>query len=115
MGLKNIFNRENEGLSPDEDYIELDFEEEQTSKRVMIHVEKMEDFGDADRVLKKVREGAILLVKIKELRNKDIAELKRSIEKLRKTCMAINGDIAGIGEDWLVLTPNYARVHRESE
>jgi len=39
-------------------------------------------------------------------------ELKRVVNKLRKTCDAIDGDIAGFGEDWLVATPNFASVDR---
>ena len=42
-------------------------------------------------------------------------ELKRAVEKLRKTCLAINGDIAGMGEDWLIMTPPSAKVHREEQ
>ena len=60
-----------------------------------------------------MRNNNIVLVKIKSLRGKDISELKRAIEKLRKTCVAINGDIAGIDEDWIIMTPSFAHVARE--
>ena len=98
-----------------EEYVELDFDEGAPKKQVLIHIEKLLDFADTDRVMRKVREGNILLVKIKDLKAKDITELKRSIEKIRKTCIAIDGDVAGLGEEWLIVTPSYARVHRESE
>lgn len=98
-----------------EEYVELDFDEDKPKKQIMIHIEKLLDFADTDRVMRKVREGNILLVKIKDLRAKDMTELKRSVEKIRKTCTAIDGDVAGIGEEWLIITPDFARVHRESE
>ena len=96
-----------------EEYVELDTEEEQETKKLMVEVERLDNYADSDRLQRKIREGNILLVKIKDLKAKDMEELKRSADKLRKTCLAINGDIAGMGEDWLVLTPAAARVHRE--
>jgi SepF-like predicted cell division protein (DUF552 family) len=112
MVLNKIFGRGFKQLGGEE-FIELDTSEVETpSGRIPIKVDKMEDFADSDRIQKKLRDGSILLVKIKTLRGKDISELKRAIDKLRKTCLAINGDIAGIDEDWIVLTPAFAHVAR---
>lgn len=99
----------------EEEYIELDMEEEHEKRRLLIEVERLDNYADSDRLQRKVREGNVLLVKIKDLKSKDMEELKRAVDKLRKTCLAINGDIAGLGEDWLVLTPATAKVHREQE
>ena len=99
-----------------EEYVELDVETgDKGSGKMMIQVETMSDYVDSDRVQEKVRNGNILLVKIKDLRDKDMSELKRAIARIRKTCLAINGDIAGIGDDWIVVTPESARVHREED
>ena len=46
-------------------------------------------------------------------KEKDIIELKRAINKLKKTCDAIDGDIAGFGEDYIVCCPTFAKIHRE--
>ncbi len=100
----------------EEDYIELDMsEEEKANRKLLIEVERLDNYADADRLQKKVREGTVMIVKIKDLRAKDLEELKRAIEKLKKTCLAIGGDIAGLGEDWLILASSSARVHREEE
>lgn len=98
----------------EQEYLELDMEEEQ-SKQLLVEVERLDNYADSDRLQRKVREGNILIVKIKDLKAKDMEELKRAVEKLRKTCLAINGDIAGMGDEWLILTPATARVHREQE
>ena len=96
------------------EYIELDTSSvDSHSGKVPIHVEKMDDFSDSDRIQKTIRNGSIVLVKIKALKDKDLSELKRAIDKLRKTCVAINGDIAGIDEDWIILTPSFAHIARE--
>lgn len=113
MAIKSIMDKfkSREG---EEEYLQLDPAEEEASQKMLVEVEKMSDFADSDRIQKKIRSGRILLVRVKELREKDMGELKRAVEKVKKTCVAINGDIAGIGDDWIVVTPAAARVHRES-
>jgi len=97
----------------EEEFIELDTQDVETpTGKVPIKVDKLEDFSDTDRIQKQIRDGNIVLVKIKTLRGKDISELKRAIDKLRKTCIATNGDIAGIDEDWVILCPSYAHIAR---
>lgn len=96
------------------DFIELDTSAaEIPSGKVAIAVDKIEDFSDSDRIQKKVRNGNIVLVKIRSLKEKDISELKRAIDKLRKTCLALNGDIAGIDENYIILCPSFAHISRE--
>ena len=80
--------------------------------KIGIKVEKINEFSDTDRVLKELRKGNVVFVKIAGLRNKDMGELKRAVEKLKKTAVANNGDIAGVEQDWLILTPEYAAVER---
>ncbi len=115
MVFKKIMDkvRSDEG---EENYVELDLhhnEPEQAGK-MYVHVEKIVDLADVDRIQKKIRNGHIILVKVKELRERDVGELRRAVDKLKKTCLALDGDIAGIGDDWIVITPSTARVHRES-
>ena len=114
MVLEKIFGREVGELSEGE-FIELDTSEMSgASGKIPIRIDKIEGFSDSDRIQKAIRDGSIVLVKIKALKDKDLSELKRAIDKLRKTCVAINGDIAGIDEDWIILTPNFAHVAREA-
>ena len=61
--------------------------------------------------LNDLREGfTVALLNVKLLKDKDVTELKRAVSTLKKTCNAINGDIAGFGDDWLVATPGFAQV-----
>lgn len=80
--------------------------------RVGIKIEKLTEFGDTEKVLKAIREENIVFLKIKGLKDKDIGELKRAVERLKKTVSAQNGDIVGIEQDWLILAPEFAQVHR---
>jgi len=110
--LEKIFGR-GVGKLEEGEFIELDTTEAAApAGKIPIKVEKLEDFSDSDKIQKLIREGSIVLVKIKSLKEKDLSELKRAIDKLRKTCVAMNGDIAGIDEDWIILTPSFAHVAR---
>ena len=85
-------------------------EDERVVKRL---VKEFNEFEDIKHTLDALREGyTIALVNIGPLKDKDIVELKRAVNKLKKTCDAINGDIAGFSEDWIVVTPSFAQVHR---
>lgn len=98
----------------EDEYIELDTSSSDApAGKVSIKVDKMDDFSDTDRIQKAVRDGSIVLVKIKGLKDKDLTDLKRAIDKLRRTCIALNGDIAGIDESWIIVCPNFAHVTRD--
>jgi len=97
-----------------EDYLEIDSEQQPAKKsKVLVKPFMIREFQDVKLVLDALRDGyTIALVNIKPIKDKDIIELKRVVNKLKKTCDAIDGDIAGFGEDWLVATPNFASVDR---
>jgi len=82
----------------------------------MIRPFVIENFDDIKPALDSLREGyTIALVNIKPIKDKDIIELKRAVNKLKKTCDAIEGDIAGFGEDWIVVAPNFAQIYRNKQ
>lgn len=73
----------------------------------------IEDFEGVKPILDSLRVGnTIALVNIKPLKDKDLVELKRAINKLKKTCDAIDGDIAGFGENWIAAVPSFANIYR---
>jgi SepF-like predicted cell division protein (DUF552 family) len=98
---------------PEEDYVEVDVSEAggKTGK-ISIRIEKLSDFSDTEKILRYIREGSLVFLKIKSLKDKDLGELKRSVERLKKTILAQNGDIVGVEDDWLILTPEYAKIER---
>lgn len=117
--LTKIKNKLKGGYSdfPDEfkeDYVEIDTKKNIGPKsKIVVRPFIIEDFPDIKPALDALREGyTIALVNIGPLKEKDLVELKRAVNKLKKTCDAIEGDIAGFGEDWIVVTPNFAQVYR---
>jgi len=112
-----IFGRGRDEETPQsgEEFVEVNVmdSEDKRRGRLGIRVEKMEDFADTERILRSIRKGNVVFLKIKSLREKDMGELKRAVEKLKKIVQANNGDIAGVEQDWLIITPEFAMVERE--
>jgi SepF-like predicted cell division protein (DUF552 family) len=102
--------------SEEEGYVELDHESSDTKAKVVVRPFQLEDFEDIKPVLDSLRTGyTIALVNIKPLKDRDLIELKRAINKLKKTTDAIDGEIAGFGEDYIVVTPSFATIHKTKQ
>jgi len=67
-------------------------------------------------VLSALREGyTIAIIDIKLLRQKDTIELKRAVSKIKKTADALEGSIAGFGENTVIVTPSFAKIEKEPD
>ena len=101
---------DNEITAGEEEYVELDTAAaEEATQKVIVRPFVIDDFSDIKTILDSLREGnTIALINIKPLKDKDLVELKRAISKLKKTCMAISGDIAGFVDDYIVVVPSFA-------
>jgi SepF-like predicted cell division protein (DUF552 family) len=97
----------------EEGYVELDADAEDLKSKIIVRPFIIEDFEDIKPILDSLREGyTIALINIRPLKDKDLIELKRAINKLKKTTDAIEGEIAGFGEDYIVVTPAFAQIFR---
>jgi SepF-like predicted cell division protein (DUF552 family) len=97
-------------------YVELDSDVTESRAKVVVRPFVLQDFEDIKPVLDSLREGyTIALVNIKPLKDRDLVELKRAVNKLKKTTDAIEGEIAGFGEDYIVATPAFASIHRSRQ
>ncbi|RME55104.1 cell division protein SepF [Candidatus Woesearchaeota archaeon] len=100
----------------EDDYLEIDSDEEpieSKKRKITVRPFVINEFNDIKEPLDVLREGyTIVLLNIKSLKDSDIMELKRVVNKLKKTCDAISGDIAGFGDDWIVVTPSFAEIYR---
>ena len=97
----------------EEEYVELNIgEERESAGKIKIIIENLANLGDADRIQERIREGKIVFFRIKDLKEKDLDELKRAVSKISKTCSAIGGDIAGVSEEWIIATPSFAMIER---
>ena len=94
-----------------EEFSEIPIEVEQPEK-VKIMIEKLESLADTDRIIKKVRTGNIVIARMKDLKENNLDELKHSISKIKTSCLVFQGDIAGVGDEWLLVTPSTVKINR---
>ena len=97
------------------EYVEIDANSQEAPKqKVMIKLFTLRTYEDVNNILNVLREGyTIAMIDIKVLRSKDVIELKRSIAKIKKTVDALEGNIAGFGENTLIVTPAFAVIEKE--
>jgi len=95
------------------EYTELEMTAEEQTKHVPIVIDKIENFTCADRIIRHIREGKIVFARIKDIKNVNMDELKRSIAKIKNVTVSIDGDMVGVGDEWLIIAPSIAKVSRE--
>jgi len=99
----------------DPEYIEIDLGREMKKSKVIVRPFVLKSFEDVNPILNALREGyTIAIVDIKQLRAKDVIELKRAISKIKKTADALEGSIAGFGENTIIVTPQFADIYKPS-
>ncbi len=103
--------------SSSEDYVEIDLEQgKETKNKVQVRPFTLRQYDDINEILNALREGyTIAVIDIKPIKTKDVIELKRSIAKIKKTVEALEGSIAGFGENIIIATPQFAEVHKVPE
>jgi len=100
-----------------EDYLEIDLgQQEKENNKVLVKLFSLKQYEDVNNILNALRDGyTIAVVDIKILRQKDSIELKRAVSKIKKTIDALEGNIAGFGENLVIATPSFAKIEKESE
>jgi SepF-like predicted cell division protein (DUF552 family) len=97
-------------------YVELGNDAAMERAKLSVRPFVIEEFENIKPILDSLREGhTIALINIKPLKDKDLVELKRAINKLKKTCDALDGDIAGFGDNWIAAVPSFASIYRGSK
>lgn len=99
----------------DDDFVELDAKRSEKDEKVVIRAETLKEFADVEDVQEHLRNDHIVWVNIKPLKKKDMADLKRAVKRLKKTIKAVEGDMAGVDEEWIVVCPGYAEIARTGD
>ena len=97
------------------DYLELEeggeFVQFDTPARY-IKVCKLKGFADIDISARELSEGNIVIVDIQPLADRSVKELKHAVDEMKDICLSMGGDIAGITEYHLILTPPNIKIER---
>lgn len=108
-GFSKMFGKNNS----EADYIEIDLGQELKKNKILIRPFILKQFDDINEILNTLREGyTIAVIDIKPLKSKDVIELKRAISKIKKTAEALEGSIAGFGENIIIVTPSFAEIYK---
>jgi SepF-like predicted cell division protein (DUF552 family) len=109
LNLKKMF-----GSAGTDDYVEIDLNAVETKdSKVIVRPFVLKQYEDINEILNSLREGfTIAVIDIKPMKTKDVIELKRTIAKIKKTVDAMEGSIAGFGENTIIATPPFAQIHK---
>lgn len=114
--IRNSFSKALKEESTDNEYIEIDLGKEEKSNKVVVKLFVLKTYEDINEILNSLREGyTIAVIDIKILRQRDSIELKRAISKIKKTTDALEGSIAGFGENIVIVTPSFAKISKEDK
>ncbi|MDP7260598.1 MAG: cell division protein SepF [archaeon] len=110
-GFKNIFKRSSNSSTPtsvmkEPKFVEIDWKGHEPQSSTSIRVLSMNDFSDVEGVLDNLRDrNNIIVLKVKPRLMQEKLELKRALKRIQRTCQAIGGDIVGIKEDVILISP----------
>ena len=95
-----------------EEYVQVDHPGKDKSA-FLIRSFTLNDFEDTKEVIKVLRTGRfIALIDLKPLKENDVVDLRRAVNKLKGVNEEISGDIAGLSGDWLVMTPHPITIEK---
>ena len=75
----------------------------------------LRDPGDVPRIKAEIIEGNILIVKISPIAKRSVEETKSAISELVEFVKSIQGDIARLGEERIVMAPPTVKIWRGRE
>ncbi len=109
--LDKVFKRE-ETVNIEEFLNSLDVEEETMYEDVDAFVKPMSltSAEDAEQVIKEVKDGNIILLNIEALAKRNALKLKELITKIKNSVLEIDGDIARISHDRVIITPSKVKI-----
>ncbi len=115
--LKRPFSKDKEDVQTVEtdqyvDLGQLSFNEETTLEGTgMVKVAELYRYEDVSHIAKPVYNGNILVVDYSAVQN-DSLTLKRITTELKAVARDTNGDVAAIGKNIIIVTPNGIKVDR---
>ena len=109
--IKKVFSG---SAGPEEEYLEIDLGRQEPESKILVKLFVLNQYEDVNEILTALREGySIAIIDIRVLRKKDPIELKRAVSKIKKTADALEGTIAGFGENIVIVTPSFAKIHKD--
>lgn len=65
---------------------------------------------DADVVIREVKQGNLVLANIADLNKRNKAKLKELLSRIKQEVKAVDGDMAGISAERILITPSKVKI-----
>jgi len=109
--------RKDEGIDIEDFLNNLDAEDDTIYEEADAFVKPITLATDADveGIVKEAKEGNIVLVNIGQLSKRNAIKLKELVTKIKNEVEGINGDIARISQDRVLVTPSKVKIIKKKE
>lgn len=98
----------------EEDETGKDLIQQDESDVIYIKSIDLESLSNIQQVSGELEKGNIVIVYIGKMQYGQNRELRRVVDQLRGVCRTIGGDIAQLGQDYIVVTPPFVKIYKKS-
>ncbi len=85
----------------------------ETQVKTYLKAMPLRELTDLENVKSEVNSGNIVILRITPLATKSIEDVKQAVNQLYEFAESINGDIARLGDERVVICPDKIRIWRE--
>jgi len=85
----------------------------ETEVKTYLKAMPLRELTDLENVKSEVKNGNIVILRITPLATKSIEDVKQAVNLLYEFAESINGDIARLGDERVVICPDKIRIWRE--
>lgn len=112
VGFFNKVMARNDSIDLEDFLNNMDAVEEESYENADALVKPMDLNNDADAelVIKEVRRGNLALVSIADLNKRNKAKLKELLSRIKSEIRALDGDVAGISAERVLVTPSKIKI-----
>jgi hypothetical protein len=98
----------------EEDESGKDLVHQDESDVIYIKSVDLENLSNIQQVSGELEKGNIVIVYIGRMQYAQNRELRRVVDQLRGICRTIGGDIAQLGQDYIVVTPPFVKIYKKT-
>ena len=87
-------------------------ENKKTEKKAALKALPLRILADVELIKHELKLGNIIILKITPLARKSIEDVKNAVDELSAFTKSIGGDIASLGEERVVIVPDFIKIWR---
>ncbi len=112
MGFFNKVMTKNDSVDLEDFLNNMDAVTEESYENADALVKPMElgSDSDAESIIREVKQGNLALVNIADLNKRNKAKLKELLSRIKSEVRAIDGDMAGISAERVLVTPSKVKI-----